>query len=249
MDLSATEETVPIWSLQEETKLRPHPPDDHAFVHVDVDEVRAGAAIWFPVGFWVLIGQLISSMVIGRNLHLLPAFVFLQLHTGSLTQNSQTRSTCTPVHEQRKPLQTDLGTGFWGKHQRRVCWLVGGCGDVPRCDPAPSDMKIYVIEIRNSVSTLRRLLSSNTGIFSWAADHKNEIQWLKSEKESRSFVSSVLGHMSSESTEHVIKIFKNRSFSAVIREVAVHLDQNQLGWMWSDRNTGPVLHSPNVADL
>lgn len=58
-------------------------PDDDSFVHVDVDEVRAGAAVGLPVGFGVLVGQFVRSMVIGRNLDLLPALILLQLHTGT----------------------------------------------------------------------------------------------------------------------------------------------------------------------
>lgn len=58
-------------------------PDDDSFVHVDVDEVRAGAAVGLPVGFGVLVGQFVGSMVIGRDLHLLPALVLLQLHAGT----------------------------------------------------------------------------------------------------------------------------------------------------------------------
>lgn len=52
-------------------------PDDDSFVHVDIDEVRAGAAVGLPVGFWVFVGQFICSMMIRGDLHLLPAFVLL----------------------------------------------------------------------------------------------------------------------------------------------------------------------------
>lgn len=52
-------------------------------MHVDVDEVRAGAAVGLPVGFGVLVGQFVSSMVIGRDVHLLPALILLQLHAGT----------------------------------------------------------------------------------------------------------------------------------------------------------------------
>lgn len=70
-------------------ELGPRLPDDDASVHEDVDEVRAGAAVGLPVGFRVLVGQLVRSMVIGRHLHLLPAFVLLQLHAGPWTQHRQ----------------------------------------------------------------------------------------------------------------------------------------------------------------
>lgn len=59
------------------------PPDDDSFVHVDVDEMRASAAVGFPVGFGVFVSQLVSSVMIGRDVHLLPALIFRQLHTGA----------------------------------------------------------------------------------------------------------------------------------------------------------------------
>lgn len=40
-------------------------PDDNSFVHVDVNEVRAGASVGLPVGFGVLVSQFVRSMVIG----------------------------------------------------------------------------------------------------------------------------------------------------------------------------------------
>lgn len=43
----------------------------------------AGTAVGFPVGFGVFVCQLVSSMVIGGDLHLLPAFVLFQFHTGA----------------------------------------------------------------------------------------------------------------------------------------------------------------------
>lgn len=58
-------------------------PDDDSFVHVDVDEVRASAAVGLPVRFGVLVGQFVCSMVIGRNFNFLPALILLQLHTGT----------------------------------------------------------------------------------------------------------------------------------------------------------------------
>lgn len=58
-------------------------PDDDSFVHVDVDEVRASAAVGLPVSFGVLVGQFVCSMVIGRNFNFLPALILLQLHTGT----------------------------------------------------------------------------------------------------------------------------------------------------------------------
>lgn len=57
-------------------------PDDHPLVHVDVDKVRAGAAVGLPVGLGVVVGQLVGPVVVGGDFHLLPALVLLQLHTG-----------------------------------------------------------------------------------------------------------------------------------------------------------------------
>lgn len=58
-------------------------PDDHTLVYVNVDKMGASAAVGFPVGFGVFVCQLVSSMVIGGDLHLLPAFVLLQFHAGA----------------------------------------------------------------------------------------------------------------------------------------------------------------------
>lgn len=52
-------------------------------MHVNVDKMGAGTAVGFPVGFGVFVCQLVSSMVIGGDLHLLPAFVLFQFHTGA----------------------------------------------------------------------------------------------------------------------------------------------------------------------
>lgn len=51
-------------------------------MHVDIDEVRAGAAVGLPVGLGVVVGQLVGPVVVGGDLHLLPTLVLLQLHTG-----------------------------------------------------------------------------------------------------------------------------------------------------------------------
>lgn len=56
-------------------------------MHVDVDEVGPGAAVGLPVAFGVLVCQFVSSMVIGRHIHLLPALVLLQLDAGTCEQH------------------------------------------------------------------------------------------------------------------------------------------------------------------
>lgn len=58
-------------------------PDDNSFVHVNIDEMRASAAIGFPVCFRVFVSQFVSSVMIGRDVHLLPALILRQLHTGA----------------------------------------------------------------------------------------------------------------------------------------------------------------------
>lgn len=58
-------------------------PDDNSFVHVNIDEVRASAAVGFPVCFRVFVRQFVRSMMIGRDVHLLPALILRQLHTGA----------------------------------------------------------------------------------------------------------------------------------------------------------------------
>lgn len=58
-------------------------PDDNSFVHVDIDEMRASAAVGFPVCFRVFVSKFVSSMMIGRDVHLLPALILRQLHTGA----------------------------------------------------------------------------------------------------------------------------------------------------------------------
>lgn len=56
-------------------------------MHVDVDEVGPGAAVGLPVAFGILVSQFVSSMVIGRHVHLLPALVLLQLNAGTCKQH------------------------------------------------------------------------------------------------------------------------------------------------------------------
>lgn len=120
-------------------------PDDDSFVHVDVDEVRAGAAVRLPVGFGVLVGQFVSSMVIGRDVHLLPALILLQLHAGTWTQHQLHQlhqlHQSPDTHKNKRWMETDLDRDSWGTRQRRGCWLADGCDDALQSDPAPSDRK------------------------------------------------------------------------------------------------------------
>ena len=43
----------------------------------------ARAAVGLPVGLGVFVGEFVGSMVIGRDHHLLPTLVLLQLHAGT----------------------------------------------------------------------------------------------------------------------------------------------------------------------
>ena len=58
-------------------------PDEDALAHVQGDVVGAGAAVGFPVGLGVSVGQLAGPVRVGGHLHLLPALVLLHLHTGA----------------------------------------------------------------------------------------------------------------------------------------------------------------------
>ena len=68
------------------THTREHgalPPNKNTAVHMQGDVVGAGAAVGFPVGLGVSVGQLAGPVRVGGHLHLLPALVLLHLHTGA----------------------------------------------------------------------------------------------------------------------------------------------------------------------
>ena len=58
-------------------------PHKNTAVHVEGDEVGAGAAVGLPVGLGVAVRQLAGPVRVGRHLHLLPALVLLHLHAGA----------------------------------------------------------------------------------------------------------------------------------------------------------------------
>ena len=58
-------------------------PHKNTAVHVEGDEVGAGAAVGLPVGLGVAVRQLAGPVRVGRHLQLLPAFVLLHLHAGA----------------------------------------------------------------------------------------------------------------------------------------------------------------------
>ena len=58
-------------------------PHKNTTLHVEGDEVGAGAAVGLPVGLGVAVRQLAGPVRVGRHLHLLPALVLLHFHTGA----------------------------------------------------------------------------------------------------------------------------------------------------------------------
>lgn len=97
-------------------------PDNNSFVHVNIEEMWASAAIGFPVCFGVFVSQFVSSMMIGRHVHLLPALILRQFHTGAWKWGQSNQFKVREEHINKNGMKTYLGRGSGGTHQKRGCW-------------------------------------------------------------------------------------------------------------------------------